>query len=169
MAYCLMTPSHYYLNQFWLIISEVCGFYLGQIHKKILKTYMLKMSLKITNWELQRHVPGAIVLTHWGWVTHICVSKLTIIVSDNGLLPGWHQAIIWTNSGILLSGTSGPNISELSIKIPTFLLKKIHLKMSSRKWQPFCFSLNVLTGQSPLFAVNVSPGLMHCFSRRWFL
>ena len=27
-------------------------------------------------------------LTHWGRVTYICVSKLTIIGSDNGLLPG---------------------------------------------------------------------------------
>ena len=28
-------------------------------------------------------------LTHWGWAMHICVCRLTIIVSDNGLLPGW--------------------------------------------------------------------------------
>ena len=27
MAYCLMAPCHY-LNQYWLIISEVCGIYL---------------------------------------------------------------------------------------------------------------------------------------------
>ena len=32
-------------------------------------------------------------LTHWGRVTHICVSKLTIIVPDNGLLPDRRQAI----------------------------------------------------------------------------
>ena len=33
-------------------------------------------------------------LTHWGRVTHICVSKLAIIGSDNGLSPGRRQAII---------------------------------------------------------------------------
>ena len=33
-------------------------------------------------------------LSHWGQVTHICVGNLTIIVSDNGLLPGRRQAII---------------------------------------------------------------------------
>ena len=33
-------------------------------------------------------------LTHWGRVTHICVSKLTITISDNGLSPGRRQAII---------------------------------------------------------------------------
>ena len=41
-------------------------------------------------------------LTHWGRVTHICVSNLTIISSVNGLSPGRYQAIIWTNAGILL-------------------------------------------------------------------
>ena len=35
--------------------------------------------------------------THWGRVTHICVSNLTIIGSDNGSSPGWRQAIIWIN------------------------------------------------------------------------
>ena len=44
-------------------------------------------------------------LTHWGRVTHICASKLTIIGSDDGLLPGRRQAIIWTNDGILLIRT----------------------------------------------------------------
>ena len=52
-------------------------------------------------------------LTHWGRVTHICVSKLTIIGSDNGLLPGRRQAIIWTNDGMLLIGPLGTNCSEI--------------------------------------------------------
>ena len=33
-------------------------------------------------------------------VTQLCVSKLTIIGSDNGLSPGRRQAIIWTSAGI---------------------------------------------------------------------
>ena len=33
-------------------------------------------------------------LTHWGWVTHVCISKLPILGSDNGLSPGRRQAII---------------------------------------------------------------------------
>ena len=41
-------------------------------------------------------------LTLRGRVTHICVYRLTIIGSDNGLSPGRRQAIIWTNAGILL-------------------------------------------------------------------
>ena len=42
-------------------------------------------------------------------MTHICVGNLTIIGSDNGLSPGWRQAIIWTNAGILLIGPLGKN------------------------------------------------------------
>ena len=77
-------------------------------------------------------------------MTHICVSKLTIIGSDNGLLPGKHQAIIWTNARILLIGPLGANFNKILIEIHTFSLKKIHLKMSG-KWWPFCLGLNVLT------------------------
>ena len=83
-------------------------------------------------------------LTHWGRVTHICVVKLTIIGSDNGLSPGRRQAIIWTNAGILLIGPLGTNFIEILIGIQTFSFKKIHLKMSSAKWCPFCLGLNVL-------------------------
>ena len=72
-------------------------------------------------------------LTHWGRVTHICVSKLTIIGSDNGLSPGQRQAIIWTNAGIWLIRPLETNFSEILIKIHTFSFTKIHLKMSSGK------------------------------------
>ena len=83
-------------------------------------------------------------LTHWGRVTHICVVKLTIFGSDNGLSPGRRQAIIWTNAGILLIGPLGTNFIEILIGIQTFSFKKMHLKMSSEKWRPFCLGLNVL-------------------------
>ena len=66
-------------------------------------------------------------LTHWGRETHICVGKLTIIGSDNGLSPGRRQAIIWTNAGILFIGPLGTNFSEILIEIPTFSFKKMRL------------------------------------------
>ena len=101
-----------------------------------------KASSKMTSLKSQH------TLTHWGRVTHICVSKLTIIGSDNGLAPGWHQTIIWTNYGILLIGPLGTNFSETLIGIQTFSFKKMHLKMLSVKWHPFCLGLNVLTYNS---------------------
>ena len=58
--------------------------------------------------------------SHWGRVTHICVTKLTIIGSDNGLSPGRRQAIIWTNAGILLIRPLGTNFNEMLIEILAF-------------------------------------------------
>ena len=85
------------------------------------------------------------MLIHWGRVMHICVSRLNIIGSDNGLSPGRRQAVIWTNAGILFIGPLGTNFSELLIEILTFSFKKMRLKVSSAKWRPFCLGLNVLT------------------------
>ena len=85
------------------------------------------------------------VLTHWGRVTHICLNKLTIIGSNNGLSPGRRQAIIWTNVGILLIRPLGTNFNEIVIEIYTFSLKKTYLEMSSAKCWPSCLGLNVLT------------------------
>ena len=71
-------------------------------------------------------------------MTHKCVSKLTIIGSDNGLTPHRCKAIIRTNAGILLTGPLGTNFSEILIKIHIFQFKAIHLKMSSAKCRPLC-------------------------------
>ena len=92
------------------------------------------------------------VSTHWGRVTHICVGKLTIIGSDNGLSPGRHRAIILTNAGILLIRPLGTNFSEIFIEIQTFSLKKIRLKMSSAKCCSFRLGLDVLSHMAVLNA-----------------
>ena len=81
-------------------------------------------------------------------MTHICVGKTTIIGSDNGLSPGWRQAIIWTNAGILLTGPLGTNFSGILIEILTFSFTKMRLKVSSTKWRPFCLGLNLLSWPS---------------------
>ena len=78
-------------------------------------------------------------------MTHICVSKLTAIDSDNSLSPGQRQSTIWTNAGILLTVPLGTRFSEILIKINTFSFKKVHFKISSSKWQPFYLGHNVLT------------------------
>ena len=79
----------------------------------------------------------------------VCVSKLTIISSDNGLSPGRSQAIIWTSAGILIMRPLGTNFSEILIGNQTFSFKKIHSQMSSAKWHPFCLCLGVLTVMWP--------------------
>ena len=99
-------------------------------------------------WDLSQSMLVKGVFTHWGRVMHICVGVLTDIDSDNGLLPERRQAIIWTNVGILLIGPLGTNFSEFLIGIHAFSFKKMHLRMSSAKWRPFCLGLNVLISDS---------------------
>ena len=77
---------------------------------------------------------GLGVSTHWDRVTYICVSKLTIIASDNGLSPGRRQAIIWTNSGKLLIGNSGTNFSENEIEIDTISFRKMTAILSRPRY-----------------------------------
>ena len=76
-------------------------------------------------------------------MTHIWVSKLTIIGSDNGLSSDRRQAIIWTNAGILLMGHLGINFNEILIEIHTSSFKKMRLKMSSGKRRPFYLKVGV--------------------------
>ena len=77
-------------------------------------------------------------------MTHICISKLSIFGSDNGLSPDRRQAIIWTNAGILLIGPLGTNFSETLIEILTSSVKKMRMKVLSAKRRQFCLGLNVL-------------------------
>ena len=84
-------------------------------------------------------------LTHWGRLTLIYVSKLTIIASINGLSPGQCQAINWANNRIVLIRTLGTNFSEILSEIHTFSFKKMHLKMSSAKWRQCCLGFNLLS------------------------
>ena len=76
------------------------------------------------------------------WCIYASV-KHTNIASDNGLLPVWHQAIIWTNAAIMSIRPQRTYFSEILFEIGKFSFKKMHLKMSSAKWWPFCLGLNV--------------------------
>ena len=71
-------------------------------------------------WDMRFNYTIYRYLTHRGRGTHICVSGLTSIVSDNGLSPGRRQAITRTNAGILLIVPWGTNYSEILLDIQTF-------------------------------------------------
>ena len=85
----------------WAPVSEYSKTYFACNMSKLWCVIFLHME----NWRY----PFWISLTHWGRVMNICVGKLTIIGSDNGLSPGRRQAIIWTNAGILLFWTLDNN------------------------------------------------------------
>ena len=155
MAWCRQATSHY-LSQCWPRSLTPYGITRPQWVNFNLELFWVTTFHCLTWMYLFIHA-----LTHWGRVTHICVSKQTIISSDNGLSLGRHQSIISTNDGILLIGSLGTNFSEILKEIYTFSFKKIRLKMSSGKWRPFCLGLNVLI---PMMVklIFVSKSALHC-------
>ena len=100
--------------------------------------YVISSHTLMAIWLL---IHAGIKVNHWDRVTHICVSRLTIISSDNCLSPVRRQAIIWTNADILVIGPLEINFSEILIEIYTFPFRKMHLKTSSGKWRPFVSAL----------------------------
>ena len=139
-----MTSSvldHWFLQLIWQDTRFICT--------KTEKAQQKRMFCHQNAWLNMQYIDSNAVipvapLTHCGRETHICVGKLTIIASNNGLSPSRRQAIIWTNAGILLIRTLGTNFSEILTEIHIFSFKKMHLKMSSAKRWPFCLGLNEL-------------------------
>ena len=130
------------IGKFWSYLGKDFNYF---YQVSVEKWYKLEIHFYVSFEKFNLACEG---LTHWGRVTLICVSKQTIIGSDNGLSPGWRQVIIWTNAGILLIGTLGTNFSEILIEIGIFSFKKMGLKVSSAKRRPFCLGLNVVSEKS---------------------
>ena len=79
-------------------------------------------------------------LTRWGGVMHICISKLTIIGSDNGLLAPSH----YLNQCWNIVNSNLRNKLQLKLQQNSYIsFRKMHLNVSSVKWQQFCLCSSV--------------------------
>ena len=78
-------------------------------------------------------------LTHWGRVMHICVSKLTIIGSDNGLLPDHYLKLYWNNVYWTLRNNFQWNFNQnLNISIQENAFEHVIRKMAAMLSHPQC-------------------------------
>ena len=76
---------------------------------------------------------------------HIYRSTNRAIIGSNiGLSPIRCQAIIWTNTGLLLIEVVGTYFIEIWIKIQQFSLKKINFNLPFAIWRPLCLDINML-------------------------
>ena len=107
---CLTTPSHY-LNQCWLIISEVIlAFTWRQFHGKCPKIFIFDMGLKMIYFRWQLHFPRANELkVNKGPVDKVnsiavdtpCVARssatmsLTLQIYTDTCLPHWRISTTW--------------------------------------------------------------------------
>ena len=90
------------------------------------------------------------------WHTYASVQHI-YIASENSLSHALSKAFIWTSAVILSVRPRGTYFSEILCKIQKFSFKKIHFKMSSAKWWPFCICLNVFILDAPKY-LNTSCG-----------
>ena len=84
------------------------------------------------------------LVTYWGWVMHLCVSKLPIIDSDNGLWLVWGQV---SSEPMLTDCQLNPQEQtwvKFESKCNNFHSRKFNLKMDCCKMVAICFSLNEL-------------------------
>ena len=83
-------------------------------------------------------------LTLWGLVTHICISKLTFIGSDKGLLPGappsYYLNLYWN----IVNWTLGNKLQWTLNRNLYIFIQENAFENDVWKWLPFCLSLNVL-------------------------
>ena len=118
---CCYVLSHatlrgYEMSYYWAIAKRICTNY-TQTHTG--ENYAIAL---IDGAPFAQMVSNTYIccLTHWGREPQICVRKLTIIGSGNGLPPVRQQAIIGTNAGILLIRPLGTNFSDILIEMYIF-------------------------------------------------
>ena len=113
------------------------------------------------------HVP----LTHWVRVTHICVSKLTIIRWITCLSPAWSASSHYLNQWNIVNWTLR-NKLQWNLYLNSYILfKKMQLEMSSTEWKcPYVTSkegsghmLQILKKYSKTYSTH------HCHPKQWLV
>ena len=79
-----------------------------------------------------------------GFAGRALVTPLSCVSLSMNTQPSVPLSLVQIMAGILLIRTLGTNFSEILSVIHAFSFKKMHLKMSSAKWRPFCLGLSVL-------------------------
>ena len=104
----------------WVIIQQMQIVFIYELFCPEFYCFIFACFTKVQHWDD--------TLTHWGRVTHICVDKIIIIGSDNGLSPGRLQAIIRTNADTLLTGPWEQTSVKFQSKFIPFHSRKHTLK-----------------------------------------
>ena len=150
-----MKLYYFHLAQFSVLQNKLTNYV------ALLKTWIEQLPCYFDHCSPVRHgrcVVGG--LTHWGRVTHICISKLTMIGSDNGLSPGRRQAIIWTNAWVLLIRTLETKFSEILSEVKIFYSRKSIWKCRLKKGGHI-FSASMFSNESAWLVSRVAPFQAH--------
>ena len=114
-------------------------------------------------------------LTHWGWVMHICVNKLTIIGSDNGLIVAWtapshYRSQCWNIVNSSLRNKLQWNFNRnANIFIQENALQNVVCEMTSILSRPQCVKQSIRAPGSPYIYSVIEDNKFYnypvCFAR----
>ena len=88
-------------------------------------------------------------------MTHLCVSKLTSIASNNGLSPGRQQAIIWNNAGNFVNWT-------LRNKLQWNFNRNSHIFIEENTFENVVCEMSVILSRPQCVNVSISLVLFWC-------
>ena len=131
-------------------------------------TPTLNLSSITTKRPAKIEIFHSVTIDHWGRVTHIWATELTILGSDNGLSPGRRQAIIWTIAGILLIGPLGTNFSEILINTFGYVVCEM-LSISFRPQRVNCVSVYSQCWINRTDSISIHMALKRANCRHGFL
>ena len=138
--------------------SPVTFILLGQFHNRGFNNRSLKSVWKLHIWNFIqisqepmsfnvkpcKHMCSdyQLFFTHWGRVTHKCVSKLTIMGPDNGLSPGRHHHLnqCWN----IVNSTLGNKLQWNLNRNSNNFIQENAFESVVWKWRPFCLGPNEL-------------------------
>ena len=123
-SYTGKTVSLYWIRPWHCPVDIVCETLRIILTKILIRVNWLWPSDAIWCHKYQSRLTHLRVYASVNWVS---------IGPGNGLSPFRCQAITWTSAGLLSVGLLGNFFSEIQIRIPSILFKKMHLKLSSAK------------------------------------
>ena len=116
--------------------------------------------LSVVMWLCSRRLHDSLITLLAGSCVVLIAKKPPDEIPPADIIRPWHRSIMSGSSlfnssgpsdtyasadaGTLLLGTIRTKISEILTKIKMFSFKKMHYKLSSAKWRPFCRGLSVL-------------------------
>ena len=111
------------------------------------------------NWKCLQNVDHfVLILTHFPLVPHICVRELGQYWFRWWLVAYSASSHYWNQCWVIVNWTLSTNFNEIWIEIQHFSFMKMHLKISSAKWRPFCpGSEELMLRMSPLLTSLLVP------------
>ena len=171
-----LRSGNIYASMNWTIICLCNGMVpLVPSHSKFLYLIRLQVMLGLLSCQLNNFRPQRLpcscsygLLTHWGWIMHICICRLyhhwcnLWFVAHS--VPSHYLNHCWIIVNLTLGNKLKWNFYQ---NITVFIQENAYLKMLFANWQPFFLGLNVLKQMARHETCNLPINLQSWSQNLW--